>query len=284
MDIRKYFIPALSLLIATGLTAQTPTDSVPAKPEKRDTIRIGSIIIIKKSNGKYESDGSTIEKTHKHIKRSIGTINWWIVDLGFANFTDRTNYTQAVTQDFLTNGMNEQNFQLKPVQSINVNIWIFMQRLKLVKNAVNLKYGLGVELNNYRFDDTRIRFNKSTSPLVELTNKPELSKNKLAADYITVPLMLNINFTPKKDRNKSFGVSGGISAGYLYSSRQKIKGGGDGIRKTKDDFALEPFKISYISEVQLGPVRLYGSLATKNMFSKGLDMTPYNFGIRLTNW
>ena len=96
--------------------------------------------------------------------------------------------------------------------------------------------------------------------------------------------MLNFNFTPKKEKNKAFGFSVGASAGYLYSARQKIKGGGDGIKKTKSDFELEPFKLSYVGELQLGPVKLYGSMATKNMFAKGLDMTPYNIGVRLSNW
>jgi hypothetical protein len=180
--------------------------------------------------------------------------------------------------------MNGDNFKLRSVKSINVNIWLFHQRLNLIKHVVNLKYGLGVELNNYRFSDKRIRFNKTSTPLVDLNNKAELTKNKLAADYITVPAMLNFNFTPGKASWKSFGFSVGASAGYLYSAREKIKGGGDGIKKTKSDFELEPFKISYIGELQLGPIKLYGSMANKNMFSKGLDMTPYNLGIRLSNW
>jgi len=80
------------------------------------------------------------------------------------------------------------------------------------------------------------------------------------------------------------GGGGGISAGYLYSSRQKVITHEDGKQKTHDDFELQPFKISYIAELQLGPVKLYGSLTSKSMFRKGLDQTPYNFGIRLSNW
>jgi len=58
----------------------------------------------------------------------------------------------------------------------------------------------------------------------------------------------------------------------------------DGKQKTHDDFYLRPFKISYVAELQLGPVKLYGSLATQSMFEKGLDQTPYNIGLRLSNW
>ena len=151
----------------------------------------------------------------------------------------------------------------------------------MIKHVVNLKYGLGLELNNYRFDDETIRFSKNPTTITLDQSLKDAGKNKLAADYITVPMMLNFNFTP--GNNKGFGFSAGVSAGYLYSSRQKIKVGGDK-KKLHDDFDLEKWKLSYIGELNLGPVRLYGSYAMNNMWDKGLDQTPYNVGIRLSHW
>jgi len=107
-------------------------------------------------------------------------------------------------------------------------------------------------------------------------------KNKLAADYLTVPMMLNFNFTPR--RNNGFGFSAGMSVGYLYSARNKTETNDEGKRKAKDDFELEKWKISYVAELALGPVRFYGSLARKGMYERGLDVTPYNFGFRFSNW
>ena len=133
----------------------------------------------------------------------------------------------------------------------------------------------------YYFDDTRTRFNKTPTQITLDPAYADLKKNKLAADYLTVPLMLNFNFTPK--RNKGLGLSAGVSAGYLYSARQKIKEDGN-VSKTKGDFDLERIKLSYVGELSLGPIRLYGSYAFKNMFEKGLDLTPYNIGFRFSNW
>jgi len=97
--------------------------------------------------------------------------------------------------------------------------------------------------------------------------------------------MLNFNFTPHSDQSyKSFGFSAGVSAGFLYSSRQKYVSGETGKEKTKDDFDLHPFKISYVGELQLGPIRFYGSLASESIFKHSLDQTPYNVGIRLGSW
>ncbi len=74
-----------------------------------------------------------------------------------------------------------------------------------------------------------------------------------------------------------------MSGGYLYSSRQKIKQGDDK-DKTHDDFNLRKWKLSYIGELNLGPVKLYGSYAMKSMWEKGLDQKPYSVGLRLSHW
>lgn len=219
----------------------------------------------------------------KHVKPSNLSTNWLIVDLGFTNYNDNTNYAGPVAQTFAP-GSNSNWFNLKNNKSVDVNIWLFMQRLNMVKHVINLKYGLGIELNNYRYQDNiKYLTNASTQATQVIMDTISYSKNKLAADYVTVPLMINFNFTPTL--REGFGISVGISAGYLYSSRQKTISDQYGKKKTFDDFDLNPWKLSWIAEAQLGPVILYGSLATKSMFnSQGLDQTPYTFGIRLSKW
>lgn len=275
---KVYFLVAGVCLHLISL-AQTDTTGKHTNPQNdNDTIRIGGMVIIR--NGRHKHDSSTVHMRHTRRKPANLSTNWIIVDLGFDNYTDNTNYASAATQQFAP-GAGKDWFKLRNGKSVNVNLWLFMQRLNVIKNVVNLKYGLGVELNNYRFQEN-IRFTEN--PTTVYKDAIHYSKNKLAADYITVPLMLNFNFTPRKGNARSFGFSAGASAGYLYASRQKFISGETGKRKTKDDFDLRPFKISYIAELQLGPVKLYGSMATQSMFEKGLDQTPYNLGIRLSNW
>ena len=108
------------------------------------------------------------------------------------------------------------------------------------------------------------------------------SKNKLAADYVTVPLMLGFNTKP--GTNRGFTMSGGVSMGYLYSSRNKQVSGERGKQKTKGNIGLEPWKFQYIGEIGLGPVKLYGSYAPHTMYKNGLDIQPYNVGVRLGDW
>ena len=273
---KKLLLAIIAFSGAMACFAQTDTSS----KEQVDTIRVGGMIIIKKrgSDGKERRE---IEISNRRKKKSSNiTTNWNIVDIGFANFNDNTNYAAAQASGFLGAGVGEDQFDLRTGKSVNINYWLFMQRLNLVKHVVNLKYGLGLELNNYRFDDERVRFTKNPTQINIDPSLASVKKNKLAADYVTVPVMLNFNFTPRNKRG--FGLSAGVSAGYLYSARQKIKDGGDK-NKLHDDFDLRKWKISYIGELSLGPVKLYGSYALKSMWEKGLDQTPYSVGIRISS-
>ena len=282
---KRIFTLCIAVCTFASSFAQTDTTRTP----EGDTIRIGGMIIVRKPGKDNKSDG---DKEYKIRDRRGGkpsniSTNWWIVDLGFSNYSDETFYSGSAAQAYAP-GSNKSWFDLKDGKSRNVNIWIFMQRLNMINHVVNLKYGLGVELNNYRYKQP-IRYNEVAIAIVDpprvamdVTPNHTYSKNKLAADYLTVPMMINFNFTPR--RKDGFGFSAGISAGYLYSARNKTVTSDEGKKKTKDDFELEKWKLSYIAELSLGPVRFYGSYAMKNMYERGLDMTPYNFGFRFSNW
>ncbi|MGE5107852.1 MAG: outer membrane beta-barrel protein [Sphingobacteriales bacterium] len=265
----------------TGFSVLAQTDTIQSGNNHVDTIRVGGLIIIKRKGPRTDDrdSGTSIEITRRHHDKPNNVeTNWGILDIGFAGFKDKTNYSGTDAQAFAP-GSNADWFDTRTGKTTNVNIWFFMQKLNVVKHVFNLKYGMGLEMYNYRFKEN-IRFEKSPTKVV--MDNINYSKNKLAADYITVPMMVNFNFTP--ERRRGFGFSAGVSAGYLYSSRQKLKSKENGKQKIRDDFDLEPFKISYIGELNLGEVRLYGSYATKNIWKKGLDWTPYSIGIRFSNW
>jgi Outer membrane protein beta-barrel domain len=281
-------------IICNAATAQNDS----TKAAKSDTIRIGGMVIVKNGKNKKDKDVNiTLGRSNSEKKRKSNvSTNWWILDLGFNNYDDKTNY--GATGTYLVNrpgypALNSNDFKLRAGKSVNVNIWIFMQRLNLIKHHVNLKYGLGMELNNYRY--------KTTSPLSyreggaipyanTQTNAPfifrdsiSFSKNKLAADYLTVPLMLNFTTNPNSKR-KGLSISAGVSAGYLYSQRNKQKSDERGKFINKGDYDLNRFKLSYVGEVGVGPVRFYGSYSPESMYKNSLDIRPYNFGIRFSNW
>ncbi len=287
---KQLLLSLLGLILCFAGMAQSDT----TKPQSADTIKVGNMIIIKKHDGKENKEEKTkedrddddddvnieIKKRKEHKKSNVST-NWMILDLGFSNVNDQTNYSSPAAQAFFPGGTgSKEQMSLRNGRSINVNVWFFMQRVNLIKHVVNLKYGLGVEMNNYSYEKS-VRYN--TEPETNITfDNFKYTKNKLAADYLTVPVMLDFNFAPK--RKRGYGLSAGVSAGYLYAARQKMKSEQNGKEKVRSDFNLEPWKLSAIGELNLGVVRLYGSYALNNLHKNGLEQTPYNFGIRFSSW
>jgi len=288
---KQLLFSLLGIVICFSGMAQSDT----TKPQSADTIKVGNMIIIKKHDGKENKEEKTKEEKddegdndegfkvtkRKEYKKSNISTNWMILDLGFSNVNDQTNYSSTAAQAFFPGGTKDL-MSIRNGKSINVNIWFFMQKINIIDHVLNLKYGLGLELNNYRYEkNIRYRYD----PINFIERDPQVasfSKNKLAADYITLPVMLNFNFAPKKKR--TYGFSAGVSAGYLYAARQKMKSELRGKEKIKNDFNLEPWKLSAVGELNLGVVNLYGSYALNNLHKNGLEQTPYNFGIRFSSW
>ena len=167
-----------------------------------------------------------------------------------------------------------------------------MQRIKLGDPHLNLKYGVGLEMNNYRYKSSVsykeggiVPYTAGTSTNAPFIFRDSISftKNKLAADYLTVPLMLNFVSNPE-NKKKGISLSAGVSAGYLYSQRNKQKSGERGKDHNKGDYDMERFKLSYVGELGLGSVRFYGSYSPKSMYEHSLDMRPYTIGFRFSNW
>jgi len=286
----------LTLLLAMAIICLTAL-TVSAQ-EKKDSIRVGGMIIVKE--GKTNSGGEKrmkMKRDHSPKKLRNVSTNWGILDLGFSNYDNKTNYSGNMGGYLVDRpgypALGKSDFKLRAGKSVNVNIWLFMQRLNLVKHHVNLKYGLGIELNNYRYKSSISYREGGQVPygnLPAITSDPfifrdsvSFSKNKLAADYLTVPLMLNFATHPAHN-NKGVSVSVGVSAGYLYSQRNKQKSDERGKWINKGEYDLERFKFSYVAELGLGPIRIYGSYSPNSMYKRALDIRPYTIGLRFSNW
>ena len=287
---KRIYMAIAGLLLAGSTFAQTDSTRTTTDTTRRrvDTLKIGSFIIIKK--GKKEGGSNTttqINVERKPYKPTRVSTNWFIFDLGFANYEDKTNYSSTDARDYMRvvrsqdAAITKDDLKLRAGKTSNVNIWVVMQKLNLAKGYLNLKYGIGLEMFNFRYD-SNINWDKDAA------NKPyifrdsiKFSKNKLYAGYVSVPLMLNFNATPGR---KGFSFSAGVSAGYLVGSHDKQISGERGKEKTKGDLGLEQFRLAYVGELGIGPIRLFGSYAITKLHEKGLEQYPYSLGIRFSNW
>src|SRR5882757_9175786 len=122
----KLYVLLAGICIATGSMAQT--DTTQPSLQHPDTIHVGNLLIIKYGKPASDSGYKTNVYFHRHIKsrkkNENVTTNWGILDLGFSNFTDKTNYAGAAAQA-IAPGSNDDWFNLRNGKSVNVNFWIF---------------------------------------------------------------------------------------------------------------------------------------------------------------
>ena len=265
-----------------------------------DTVRLGRLRIIKSQDSNYKKDWEsmieegdfgntkiTINRAPKKLKNT--ETNWWIFDLGFANFIDKspTLYWLAANPNSLPfypgPVMSPENFSLNNKKSTNINVWVVTQKINLYQHKINLKYGLGVEMFNFRFDKP-ISFREDIITNVKY-DVVSFTKNKLLVKYLTVPVQ--INFSPNPTNKKAFYASIGMSAGYLWNAKNKQISGERGKEKFRGNFNLNDWRFATIGELGVGAVRLYGSFANSNLFNKNqsfVDMQPFAVGLRFSKF
>ena len=281
----------MGIFSLTAIVSFSQTDST-KQSEKVDTTKLGSITIItqKKGGGKSTEKGDNnfnihfnFDSSHRH-KSENSNINWLVFDLGFANFRDNTDYIGALSDGYINSKrpVNANSMTLNTGKSSNVNLWLFMKKYNLVKKVVNLKYGLGLEMYNFRFDNSVSFRNEPTSNV--FLDSVSFSKNKLYVSYLTIPLMININANPSKKEGLRF--SAGLSAGYLVGSHTKQMSSERGKVKYFGNFNLNPWRLAAVAEVGLGPIKLYGSYSLNALHNDntGIKQYPYAVGIRFSKW
>ncbi|WP_298739494.1 hypothetical protein [uncultured Chitinophaga sp.] len=282
-----------------------------------DTIQIKGLIIIKGKDARgkntYKFYNDTTYARNK-LKKNLHT-KWFVIDVGFNNYIDRSDYTGAsvisrdvrysyapnaltATQvaksfDYSAYGLNTfaprggsepltpDEFKLITGKSINVNIWLIQQRLNIYKHKLNVIYALGVEMNNYRY--ARNITYVPGYPTQIIRDTVNFSKNKLFAEYLSVPLMLNFNSNPARP-GRSFELSMGVMGGYLVKSRTKQISEERGKIKRTDDFNLKQWRFALTSELAYGPVKLYGNFSLTPLHDYGLEQYPFSVGIRFNGF
>lgn len=292
---KRLLLSAIIIFCSIITKAQTDTTGT---GNNGDTVHVGNFIIIRnhrEGNTNYDSvpprrDNFSIlrisrdrYKEQKQLPNRTITTNYFVFDLGFANYHDKTDYSSQDAQSFLHAPVGGPAFQKNDLKLItgkssNVNIWLFMQKLNVEKRVVNFKYALGLEMFNLRYKNN-ISYN--ANPAYIYRDTIDFSKNKLFVSYLTVPFMLNLNATPNK--KDGFSISAGVSAGYRIGSHTKQKSDELGKVKDHNDFDLAPWRFAYVAELGLGPVRLYGSYSIKSMFDHSLNQYPYTIGLRFSN-
>lgn len=253
-----------SELILTG-------DTVNHSTNKDTTI----VHIGKKDLKVIDHDGETEFRwgKDKHGKDKSGKFegHWEGIEFGFNAFA-KPDYSMydAADKDFMS---------LNQGKSIEVNFNFYELNIGLYKNYVGLVSGMGLNFNNYRFENAYTLQKADNFTKAVPLSYDNLEKTKLAVSYLTVPILFEFQIPVNQNEGRLF-VNAGLVGGVKIGSHTKVKHGGT---KDKDHsgFNLNPFKYEATARIGYKDVSLFGSYSLNSLFQsgKGPNLTPFTIGI-----
>ncbi len=194
-----------------------------------------------------------------------------------------------VNKDFSSNLPSQYEFlTLNDVKSVGVNLNIFELNGNIINNRFGIVSGIGLQWNNYRFDDNVVLLPDSGVIYgYKNTNITSYIKSKLVESWVRVPLFLE--YQTAKRKGKQFHIAAGGVFGYKLGSHSKqvhFEGGDRTKDKVYSDFYLNPIKLDAEIRVGWGPINLFASYAITPLFkdNKGPELYPYMIGITLAGW
>ncbi|MEL7530827.1 MAG: outer membrane beta-barrel protein [Bacteroidota bacterium] len=203
-------------------------------------------------------------------------------DLGLTNY-----YNSATSQYGLAAAPTALAIQeFRP--GSHVALHLFPTTASLVgRGAVNLKTALTIDWTQMYFSsNVLIQENGGTISFSESPN--DLSKNKLSARYVQMPLLLNINTDPggKDGLSVSFGVFGGL----LWKGWTKQEYASNGqtiVDKVDGSYGLSPIRYGLMARVDFKWFDIYGMYNMTPLFEAGSGVENTQtvmFGVNLINF
>ena len=262
---------------------------------QNDTIKIGQLLISKpesKSNLSWEQiiknkDLNGLKVNFKKSNNNFKQLetSWFAFDLALVNYLDETKYAEnkSLSDPAIGQPLSKFKMQLNNGKSTNINIWVVQQKYRLKNPAFYLKYGLGLEMFNFRYE-YGINFRKNESMFIFLSDE-SYEKNKLFTSYLSAPVQFGYDFKLKND--KILGISGGLVTGYLFKSYNKQINRELGKEKYKSNFSLRDMRLAGVFEIRIDKLKFFGTASLQNMLDKmntNQSLYPYSFGLRFSKF
>ncbi len=209
--------------------------------------------------------------------------HWSGFEMGINSFanSDYSNYP-AEFDDFM---------DLNLVKSIAVNLNFLQYDISLQKTKTNIGIvtGMGLEWNNYRFDqDITLKEGEDGMIYPDPINPDwSVKKSKLTSLYLTVPLLMEFQIPVKNDHKLhiSAGLIGGLRLGTHTKIKYKRKGNSHK-DKDRDDYNLQAFRYSAHARIGYRAINLFATYGMTDLFrkNKGPELTPYTIGLTLVRF
>ncbi len=269
-------------------TAKSNTDLKKVKIERdtefesggayTDTTRIqfgNKMITVVTKEGKDDMK-VTVDK-NKGRRGDKSSLSWWEgIDLGINTFT---------TADFDFNIDGEFDF-LSPrlIQSryISANFQIWKGRI--IGDYLGFSTGATIQSYNWNFGGSN-SFVMGDSIFAEPSGSRSITKNKLRAEYIGIPLLLEVNtsLNPRRSFHITAGVIGKMRIGNMYGQRWN-ENGDFNKAKLKGELGLNRWAADAVLRVGYGNVTLFAQAALMPLFDNNntQDIRTFAAGFAFT--
>lgn len=194
------------------------------------------------------------------------------------------NYVNSSMSMSLDNSMSFMD--LNTGRSWNFNINFMDYGFGLGTDKIGLVTGLGLEWNNYHFDNSNnIQKNAGVIEGLPLAYT-DIKKNKLQTTYLRAPLLLEFQIPAGEKR---IYLSAGPIVGVKLGSNTKIvyKENGDEQKiKDKDDYNISPLRYGFTARAGYRGLRLFANYYMTPLFeaNKGPELYPFSIGLTLLDF
>ncbi len=213
------------------ITPENPSNEITKTPDDQDIstiyedstiVRIGDVTVevhdgnstkVTIGGNELEVDDDGNVKFKKSDKKARYDGHWGGFELGINGYVNnKGEFDMPENYDFL---------DLRMEKSINVKINFYEQNFNLIANHFGLTTGLGLEWNNYRFDNNVVLL-KDGKDIVDAYefNPANYTKSKLVVNYLNLPIMFEYQ-TNRFSKKNSFHIGAGIQTGLRIGSHTK---------------------------------------------------------------
>ncbi len=206
--------------------------------------------------------------------------HWTGFDFGW------NNYSSGIFGGALPSEANFMSLNTGSSFMVGLNLWQYDIGLQQNNNNFGLITGIGITWNNYRFDSQYI-LTKDDNGYVSyyLETEKNISKNKLTTSFLTIPLLMEYQFSLPQSSHRIF-INGGLYGGFRMGTHTKIVysgSSGKGKEKNRGDLNLNSFKYGVSIRAGYRFVKLFGNFDLSPLFQKnqGPELYPWSVGLTL---
>jgi hypothetical protein len=210
--------------------------------------------------------------------------HWAGFEMGVNGFAD---------EDYRAYDPDQQYFMdldLAKSLAVNLNFLQYDISLQKERNTIGLVTGMGLEWNNYRFDQNISLGNDGTGMIQPISFDPDwnIKKSKLTSLYLTVPLLLEFQI-PVKYNSRRVHMSAGVVGGLRIGSHTKVKYKSNGNThkdKDHDDFNLKTLRYAAHARIGYRSLNFFATYGLTDLFEKndGPELVPFTVGITLVSF